>query len=125
MGDTSPVRIGAAVTVSVETVPHSGALIVSALVSDGRACGLYLESVTYYGYDESEAVRAFVEHCRNSRKTPELVFEAPCRSCGAMCLTDEWHGGPYFGSGCECGGEVDADAWQVSDEPHPATWGQP
>ncbi|NDC49175.1 MAG: hypothetical protein EBZ61_08895 [Micrococcales bacterium] len=113
--------------ITVETIPHSGGLIVSALVGDGKACGAYLESHTFYGYGEAEAVRLFVERChaRGQRIDEDIVYEAPCSRCGAVNLTDEWHGGrPYFGSGCsECGGDIDADAWQVSDEPHPSVWG--
>lgn len=113
--------------ITVETIPHSGGLIVSALVGDGRACGAYLESHTFYGYGEVEAVRLFVERChaRGQRIDDDIVYEAPCLRCGAVLLTDEWHGGePYFGSGCECGGEADSAAWNVSDEPHPSVWGE-
>lgn len=40
-------------TVTVERIRHSGALVVSAIV------GRYLERRTYYGYSKREAIRDF------------------------------------------------------------------
>lgn len=42
----------------VDVVRHSGALIVSALVSDGG--DRFYESLTFYGYDEDEARGQYV-----------------------------------------------------------------
>jgi hypothetical protein len=109
------------------TTNQNGSTTASAIVCDGRACGPYLHSITYYGYDEADIPRMFVTDLRRDGKRidADIVYEAPCHRCGAVCLTDEWHGGqPHFGSGCECGGEVNFDAWQLSDEPHPSEWGQ-
>lgn len=114
--------------ISVETLFPSGDLELSALVGDGRAPGAYYERQRYSGYSETEALRLFVTYLYAHGKRiddGDLVFEAPCRSCGSVCLTDEWTAsGPHFGSGCECGGDVDTDAWQLSDEPHPSVWGE-
>ena len=50
---------------TIERVQHSGALIVSALVYHQ---GLrWLESATYYGYEEGEAKRSFIESCARLR----------------------------------------------------------
>jgi hypothetical protein len=112
--------------ITVNVLFPSGDMELSALVGDGRACGPYYERQRYSGYTEGEALRLFVEHLHRSGKRiddGDPVYEAPCRQCGAVCLTDEWAGGaPYFGSGCECGGEADTDAWHLSDEPHPSVW---
>lgn len=35
------------------------------------------------------------------------AWEAPCERCGETVTTDQYVGGPYFGSGCECGGRAD------------------
>ncbi len=51
--------------VTIERVQHSGALIVSALVyHEGLR---WLESSTYYGYEEGEAKRSFIESCARLR----------------------------------------------------------
>lgn len=63
---------------------------------------------------------------RNPEATdyPEMtMWETQCEKCGTYVLTDEWYGhAPYFGTRCECGGDLMLDEWQVSDEPHPASW---
>ena len=45
---------------TVETVAHSGALVVTALVDDHGQH--FYESRTFYGYDEDEARNSFVDH---------------------------------------------------------------
>jgi hypothetical protein len=47
--------------VTVEVIPHSGAVIVTALVADGVACGLYYKSRTYYGYTVNESIELFID----------------------------------------------------------------
>ena len=32
------------------------------------------------------------------------VWIAPCDTCGAEIMTDQFIGAPYFADGCECGG---------------------
>lgn len=41
------------------TREHSGALVLSAIVQDGRACGPYRRERTYHGYTVAEAKREF------------------------------------------------------------------
>lgn len=41
------------------TREHSGALVLSAIVQDGKACGPYRRERTYYGYTVAEAKRQF------------------------------------------------------------------
>lgn len=41
------------------TREHSGALVLSAIVQDGRACGPYRRERTYYGYTVAAAKREF------------------------------------------------------------------
>ena len=38
---------------------HSGALVLSAIVQDGEACGAYRRERTYHGYTVAEAKRLF------------------------------------------------------------------
>lgn len=45
--------------VTVETVPHSGAIIVTGMLRDGY--GAFFHSVTFYGYDRGEAVERFID----------------------------------------------------------------
>lgn len=52
----------------VETVKHSGAITVTALVCDGVACGEYYETRTYYGYTKAESVTLFREWCQSKGK---------------------------------------------------------
>lgn len=46
--------------VTVEVVPHSGAIIVTGLLRGGP-WGPYFHSVTYFGYDEGESVERFID----------------------------------------------------------------
>ncbi len=58
---------------TIERVQHSGALIVSALVyHEGLR---WLESATYYGYEEGEAKRSFIESCARLRYELEEAEE--------------------------------------------------
>lgn len=41
------------------TREHSGALVLSAIVQDGKSCGAYRRERTYYGYTVAEAKRQF------------------------------------------------------------------
>lgn len=57
-------------SVYVETVPHSGAIVVSAMVTDGVG-GPWRKSKTYYLYDDntSEAVNDFREEMAEQKIT--------------------------------------------------------
>lgn len=55
-------------------------------------------------------------------ETIPTIWEAPCMTCGAWVLTDQYTAAPYFDSCGVCGGEADSDRWRVSDEPHPALY---
>lgn len=50
---------------------HEGAVIVTELVSDGRAPGAYLHSRTYYGYTKAQARRMFAEYLKSNGMSPE------------------------------------------------------
>ena len=50
--------------ITVRTIPHSGALELSAMVRDTTGWGVWLEHTTYYGYNKAEAKRRFREHLR-------------------------------------------------------------
>ena len=41
------------------TREHSGALVLSAIVQDGKSCGPYRRERTYHGYTVAEAKREF------------------------------------------------------------------
>ena len=41
------------------TREHSGALVLSASVQDGKSCGAYRRERTYHGYNVAEAKREF------------------------------------------------------------------
>lgn len=41
------------------TREHSGALVLSAIVQDGKACGPYRRERTYHGYTVTEAKKLF------------------------------------------------------------------
>jgi hypothetical protein len=53
--------------VTVEVVPHSGAIIVTGLLRDGH--GAYFHSVTYYGYSQGESVELFIDRHGNELVT--------------------------------------------------------
>jgi hypothetical protein len=44
------------------------------------------------------------EMMRNGDTLLRTVWIAPCDTCGAEIMTDQFTGAPYFASGCECGG---------------------
>lgn len=48
--------------ITIRTIPHSGALELSAMVRDTAGWGVWLEHTTYYGYNKTEAKRRFREH---------------------------------------------------------------
>jgi hypothetical protein len=54
---------------NTERVPHSGAVVVTALVSDGA--GPWYLSRTYYGYTVAEARRAYRAYCKECSLTME------------------------------------------------------
>lgn len=39
---------------------HDGAWIVTALVADGKSCGTWYKTVTYYDYTKQEACRKYM-----------------------------------------------------------------
>jgi hypothetical protein len=47
--------------VTVEVVPHSGAVIVTALLNPHDGYGAYFKSMTYYGYTVNESIELFVD----------------------------------------------------------------
>lgn len=47
---------------NTERVPHSGAVVVAALVDDGA--GPWFMSRTYYGYSVAEARRSYRAYCQ-------------------------------------------------------------
>jgi hypothetical protein len=47
--------------VTVEVVPHSGAVIVTALLNPYDGYGAYFKSMTYYGYTVNESIELFVD----------------------------------------------------------------
>ena len=53
------------------TREHSGALVLSAIVQDGKACGPYRRERTYHGYTVAEAIRKF----RAEMKSIGAIFD--------------------------------------------------
>ena len=49
--------------ITIERVQHSGAYVVSALVSDGKSCGTWYMSRTYYGYTKQGAAQLYRDYC--------------------------------------------------------------
>jgi len=47
--------------VTVEIVPHSGAVIVTALLNPHDGYGAYYKSMTYYFYTVNESVELFID----------------------------------------------------------------
>jgi hypothetical protein len=47
--------------VTVEVVPHSGAVIVTALLNPHDGYGAYYKSMTYYFYTVNESVELFID----------------------------------------------------------------
>lgn len=39
---------------------HDGAWIITALVADGKSCGPFYKTVTYYDYTKTEACRKYL-----------------------------------------------------------------
>ena len=52
--------------VTIERVKHSGAYVVTALVSDSKACGTFYMSRAYYGHTKRDAVNLFKDYCRGN-----------------------------------------------------------
>ena len=48
------------------TREHSGALVLSAIVQDGKACGPYRRERTYHGYTVAEAKREFTAEMKSN-----------------------------------------------------------
>jgi hypothetical protein len=47
--------------VTVEIVPHSGAVIVTAIIDPHDGHGAYYKSMTYYGYTVNESIELFID----------------------------------------------------------------
>ena len=47
--------------VTVEVVPHSGAVIVTAIVNPHDGYGAYYKSMAYYGYTVNESIELFID----------------------------------------------------------------
>lgn len=50
---------------------HDGALVLSAIVQDGKACGPFRRERTYYGYGVREAKKLF----REEMKSNGVIFD--------------------------------------------------
>ena len=48
--------------ITARTIPHNGALELSAMVRDTAGWGVWYESQVYYGYNKTEAKRKFREY---------------------------------------------------------------
>lgn len=48
------------------TREHSGALVLSAIIQDGKACGPFRRERTYHGYTVAEAKREFRAEMRSN-----------------------------------------------------------
>ena len=47
--------------VTVERIPHSGGIIVTAIIDPHDGYGAYYKSMTYYGFTVNESIELFVE----------------------------------------------------------------